>query len=236
MPVGIIFDVDGTLIDSVDQHAQAWQRAFADYGHDIAFADIRQQIGKGGDQLMPVFLPPDELARIGSELEEHRGRIFKEHYLPQVKAFSQVRALFERILDRGQLIALASSAKADELEVYKKLAQIEDLIAAETSKDDAERSKPHPDIFAAALERLKLPAESVIVVGDTPYDAQAAGKLAIRSVGMLCGGFPADQLIEAGCVALYDDPSDLLRGYDGSPLADASTAIGIAVAPAVEIT
>ena len=220
MPQAVIFDVDGTLVDSVDLHAKAWQDAFRDYGHDIAFADIRGQIGKGGDQLMPVFLDKDELETRGEELEAHRGRILKERYLSHVRAFPDVRALFERLRADGVRVALASSAKEDELAVYKKIADIDDLIDKQTSSDDAEKSKPHPDIFLAALKRLgEMAPADALVVGDAPYDAEAAGKAGLRTIGLLCGGFPEESLRQAGCIAIYRDPADLLARYDGSPLA-----------------
>src|ERR1051325_9864680 len=117
-----IFDIDGTLVDSVDLHAKAWQEAFRRFGRDIPYEEVRYQIGKGGDQLMPVFFSEEELRRFGKELEEYRGRLFKEKYLPEVKGFPQVRELFERILSDGKRIVLASSAKGDELQTYKKLA------------------------------------------------------------------------------------------------------------------
>lgn len=220
MPSAVIFDVDGTLVDSVDLHARAWQDAFRDYGHDIPFHEIRGQIGKGGDQLMPVFLSPEELDAKGEALEAHRGRILKERYLSQIKPFPGVRALFERLRADGIRVALASSAKQDELETYKKAAGIEDVTDKQTSSDDAEHSKPHPDIFLAAMKRLGNPAPSeVIVVGDTPYDAEAAGKAGLRVIGMLCGGFPGNSLRDAGCIAIYRDPADLLAQYERSPLA-----------------
>jgi HAD superfamily hydrolase (TIGR01509 family) len=218
-PRAIIFDVDGTLVDSVDLHTRAWQDAFAHFGHRVAFADIRSQIGKGGDQLMPVFLDKAELKRIGKALGEFRGEHFKKHYLPRVRAFPDVAALFRRIRDAGQRIALASSAKGDELAVYKKLAGITDLVDEETSSDDADKSKPDPDIFVAALERLKLRPQQAIVVGDTPYDAEAAGKAGLKTIGVLCGGFPEAELRAAGCIAIYRDPADLLAHYEASPIA-----------------
>ena len=117
-------------------------------------------------------------------------------------------------------MVLASSAKEDGLETYKKVAQIEDLTDAQTSSDDAEKSKPHPDIFQAALKRIGNPdLAEVIVIGDTPYDAEAAAKAGLRTIGMLCGGFPEQKLKAAGCVAIYKDPADLLAQLDRSPLA-----------------
>ena len=213
----IIFDVDGTLIDSVDFHATAWQKAFAHFGHDISFADIRSQIGKGGDQLMPVFLSKEEVEAEGQALEAWRGDYFKKNFLPKLKAFPHVRELFQRVLKDGHKIALASSAKGDELQVYKEICQIDDLLDAETSSDDAEESKPHPDIFLAAKERLgEVSARDCLVVGDSPYDAEAAGKAGMPSIGFLCGGFPREVLEKAGFRKLYQDAAELLGEYDKS--------------------
>ena len=219
MVKAVIFDVDGTLVDSVDQHAQAWQDAFQDFGHAISFERIRAQIGKGGDQLLPVFLDEAEVAAKGKALEAHRGDILKSRYLPNILPFPEVRSLFERLRAAGVRIVLASSAKQEELAVYKKIAGIEDLLDAETSSDDAEKSKPHPDIFEAAKERLGgVAAREIVVIGDTPYDAEAAGKAGLRTVGVLCGGFAEADLLNAGCVAIYRDPADLLAQLDASPL------------------
>jgi HAD superfamily hydrolase (TIGR01549 family) len=178
----------------VDLHAHAWVDAFRDYGHQVDFEKVRAQIGKGGDELMPVFLSEAELKQYGEELENHRP------------------------LDDGKQIVLASSAKEDELETYKKAADIEDLIRAETSADDAEKSKPHPDIFEEAIKRLDVRPEEVIVVGDTPYDAEAAAKAGLRTIGLLCGGWSNKELKDADCIAIYKDPADLLMKYDKSPL------------------
>jgi HAD superfamily hydrolase (TIGR01509 family) len=216
----LIFDVDGTLVDTVDLHALAWQEAFQHFGHSIPFERIRSQIGKGGDQLMPVFLSKEEVERRGKEIEQYRNDLFKRKYFPQARAFPMVRELFQHIRACGQKIALASSCKRDELEDYKKLAHIEDLVDAATTSDDADKSKPHPDIFQAVVKRLPgIASSEAIAVGDTPYDAEAAGKIGLRTIGVLCGGFPEEQLRAAGCVAIYRDPADLLAHYDTSPAA-----------------
>ncbi len=213
----VIFDIDGTLVDSVDLHARAWQESFRQFGKEIPFEQVRHQIGKGGDQLMPVFFSKEELDEFGDEMEQYRGELFKRDYLPQVRAFAGVRELFQKIKDDGLHLALASSAKEDELKEYKKIANIEDLVEEETSADDADKSKPHPDIFEAALERLgDIEAHEAVVVGDTPYDAEAAGKINLRTIGVLCGGFPEAELKAAGCVEIYQDPADLLARYDDS--------------------
>jgi HAD superfamily hydrolase (TIGR01509 family) len=223
MTKAAILDIDGTLVDSVDLHARAWQEAFAKFGHDIPFHAIRKQIGKGGDQLLPVFLSKEEIEQIGKALEDYRAQLFKTKYLPQVKPFPKVRELLQRLKQNGKQIALASSAKNDEVDIYKRIAHIEDLVEEQTSADDVERSKPHPDIFQAALERLKdvSPSEAV-AVGDSPYDAIAAGKLGVATIGVLSGGFPEADLRQAGCREIYQDCADLLDHYDQSLFASAS--------------
>jgi HAD superfamily hydrolase (TIGR01509 family) len=215
----VIFDIDGTLIDSVDLHARAWQEAFEHFGKQFDFERVRYQIGKGGDQLLPVFLSESEIEKFGDELTEYRGELFKREYLSRVVAFPRVRELFERVLSDGKHIALASSAKKEELSKYKRIANIEDLVEEETSSDDAEKSKPHPDIFEAALAELGVEPSDAIVVGDTPYDAEAALKAGVRTIGVLSGGFSEEDLREAGCVRIYKDAADLLANYDTSPLA-----------------
>ena len=228
MPKALIFDIDGTLIDSVDLHAKAWQEAFQHFGHDFPLDRIRQQIGKGGDQLLPEFLSKGEIQKRGKEIEDYRGKLFKSKYLAQVKPFPGVRQLLEKARAHGQQIAIASSAKGDELENYEQIANIQDLVQTETSSEDAERSKPHPDIFQAALEKLGKGTDprQVIVIGDSPYDAEAAKRAGLRTVGVRCGGFAENDLKKAGCIAIYDGPQDLLEHYDQSPLALDSTEAG----------
>ncbi|MBX9623376.1 MAG: HAD family hydrolase [Gemmataceae bacterium] len=219
MTRAVIFDIDGTLIDSVPLHARAWQEALKYFGFALTYEQCWEQIGKGGDQLLPALIPPEVAERSEKEISDYRSKLFKDKYLPQVKAFPQVRKLFERVKADGRRVALASSAKKDELAAYKRIAGIEDLVEAETSSDDADRSKPHPDIFHAALKPLGNPDPvTVVVVGDTPYDAEAAGKAGLRTVGVRGGGWPAEKLTAAGCVAVYRDPADLLREYERSPL------------------
>jgi HAD superfamily hydrolase (TIGR01549 family) len=216
----VIFDIDGTLVDSVDLHAQAWKEAFKHFGKDIPYEQVRRQIGKGGDQLMPVFFSREELERIGEEMEEYRGQLYKRDFLKRVRPFPKVRELFERIKEDGKRMALASSAKGDELSHYKQIAHIEDLVEEETSADDADKSKPHPDIFQAALDQLALTEPSrAVVIGDTPYDAEAAGGAKLRKrIGVLCGGFPERELRSAGMLEIYADPADLLEHYEESML------------------
>jgi HAD superfamily hydrolase (TIGR01509 family) len=215
----VIFDIDGTLIDSVDLHAKAWVEAFMHFGHEIAFQDLRSQIGKGGDQILNGLLPPEVIEQRSEEIKDFRADLFKRRYLPQVRAFPGVRQLFEHIRAAGQRAVLASSGNADEVEQYKEIAGIADLIDSAASSDDAERSKPFPDIFQAALAKLQgLSSDEAVVIGDTPYDAEAARNAQMKSIGVLSGGFPEQALRDAGCIAIYRGPEDLLQHYDSSPL------------------
>ena len=211
----VIFDVEGTLVDNVDLHANAWREAFRHFGHEIPLEAMRHQIGKAGNQLLPVFLSHEELYRRGEAIEKYRREIYKNRYLRQARAFPRVRELFARIKALGQHTALVSSCKSDEPQTYKKLAEIDDLVTTEIMAGDTEKSKQDPDIFRVVLDRLEAiePAEA-IVVGDSPYDAQGAAKIGLRTVGLLCGGFSEDQLRAAGCVAIFSDPADLLDRYD----------------------
>jgi HAD superfamily hydrolase (TIGR01509 family) len=218
MPVAVIFDVDGTLVDSVDAHAEAWQRVLAEFGHGVPLARTRAQIGKGGDELMKEFLSPQDIEQHGKAIDKRRSEMFKADYLEKVQPFPGVRALFERLLAEGHKLALGTSGNENEVAHYKKLLGIEDLDLVQTTSQDAERSKPHPDIFKAALDKLGVEAGEAVAVGDTPYDAIAAVKAGMGAVGVLCGGFPADDLRGAGCMALFDGPADLLARYAGSPL------------------
>ena len=220
-----IFDLDGTLVDSVDLHTEAWQRAFRKFNREVSFLEIRSQIGKGGDQLLPSFFSLAELEDFGKKLEAERGRIFQGELIEKVRPFPRVKELFERIARDGLKIALASSAKKDELKHYVKLLDVDDLVDASTSTDDASKSKPHPDIFQAALKKLGgLDPAAAMAIGDTPYDAQSAGKAGLRTIGMLCGGFPKPDLRAAGAEAIFQDPADLLARYEESPLAPESRA------------
>lgn len=215
----VIFDVDGTLIDSVDAHASSWAEALAQAGFSQAYADVRHQIGKGGDQLLKTFLSDEDIRQHGQQLTETVKKLFAEKYMPGIQAFPAVRELFQRILADGKVALLASSAGEHQLTEFKKLAGIADLIEGETSKDDAERSKPHPDIFAASLGKLPgLSPHEAVVVGDSPWDAIAGKKIDLQTIGVLCGGFPEQELREAGCSEIYLSPADLLSRYDHSLL------------------
>lgn len=214
MAKAVIFDIDGTLIDSVRLHALAWQETLRLYGYDVDCEAVSTQIGKGGDKLLAAFLSPKEIKKYGKRIQKERDELFRRKYLPRVKPFPNVVDLFERLKADGKKIALASSANEDEVAAYKRIMNVEQFLDAETSFDDVRHSKPDPDVFLAALKKLgRMAPHDVIAVGDTPYDAEAAGKAGMPTVGMLCGASNAPRLRAAGCIALYRDPADLLENY-----------------------
>jgi HAD superfamily hydrolase (TIGR01509 family) len=215
----VIFDIDGTLVDSNEQHVTAWAFAFREAGYPQEVEDIRRQIGKGGDQLLPALLP-DVAEPIRNRIADSHGRYFKDMYLNHVHSFEGATELVAKVHASGRRVALASSAKRDEIEHYVELLGIGDYLAATTSIDDVDASKPAPDIFGVALEKIGLSGEQAIVVGDTPYDVEAALKAGVAAVGVTSGPFDALRLKEAGAVAVYSNVGELLDAFDRSPLAE----------------
>ncbi|CAN5607367.1 HAD family hydrolase [soil metagenome] len=210
-----IFDLDGTLVDSNELHVASWDAAFRHFGKEFFLEQLRAQIGKGSDKYLPEFLTPDEIERFGKELDSYRSDLFKKEYLPRVEGFPQVQALFQRIRDDGKQIVLATSGKKSEAGRYTELLRIDDLIAGQTTADDADESKPAPDIFTAALEKLDgVKASEALVIGDTRFDMQAAAKAGLRAIALTCGGTDEETLRAAGASAVYRDPADLLAQYD----------------------
>jgi HAD superfamily hydrolase (TIGR01509 family) len=218
MPItAVLFDIDGTLVDSNDMHVLAWEEAFAGIGASFDRDVIHSQIGKGTDMLVPTLLPDlgeDEQDALG----EAHGAIFKAKYLEKAKPFARAHDLLAKARDVGQRIVLASSASQAELDHYLDLLDARDLVDATTSSDDVEKTKPAPDIFATAIRKIGADPAEVIVVGDTPYDVEAAAKCGIAAIGLRSGKFSDDALNAAGAIAIYDDAAALLEGYDASPL------------------
>jgi HAD superfamily hydrolase (TIGR01509 family) len=214
----LLSDIDGTLVESNWLHAEAWQKAFAAMDIQLDREDVRRQIGKGGDELIPVYLSWWKRRQVEEPLKRYRKFIFEQDFLPRVKALPGARELLVKVKESGIQVALASSADKDELQIYKRIVGMEELVEKETSANDAERSKPNPDIFVAALERLKLPAKKCMALGDTPYDAEAAGLAGLRTIGVTTGGWSRMDLIDSGCVEVYASVEELLEKFDKSAL------------------
>jgi HAD superfamily hydrolase (TIGR01549 family) len=213
--LGFIFDIDGTLVDSNELHVDSWDRAFRRFGKQFPREKLRAHIGKGSDQYLPEFLTAEEIKRFGKELDEYRSELFRKEYLPKVRPFPKVRELFQRLHDDNKRVMLASSGKKRDTEYYIDLLQIGDLIAGYVSGDDADRSKPAPDIFAASLEKLgDISPADAIAIGDTTFDIEAAKKAGLGTIAFLCGGTPEPVLKRAGAIAIFRDPADFLAHYD----------------------
>src|SRR5262245_49615509 len=172
--LGFIFDIDGTLVDSNELHVDSWDRAFQRFDKQFSREQLRAQIGKGSDQYLPAFLTPEEIKSFGKELDEYRSKLFKKEYLPKVRPFPKVRELFQRLHDDNKHTVLASSGKKGDTKYYIDLLKIGGLIDGYVSGDDANRSKPAPDIFAASLEKLcDISPADAVTVGDTKFDVRS---------------------------------------------------------------
>jgi len=204
-------------VDSNDAHAQAWVDTLREFGIEAPFEKVRRLIGMGGDKLLPRVTGITEETPRGNEIGRRRGEVFTERYLPTLRPTPGARELLERLKSDGYRLVVASSAKADELKHLLKICGADEIIEDKTSSDDADRSKPDPDIIHAALEKLELPPAQAVMLGDTPYDVEAAGKAGVSTIALRCGGWNDADL--SGAIAIYDHPADLLAQRETSPLA-----------------
>jgi HAD superfamily hydrolase (TIGR01509 family) len=213
----LLFDIDGTLVDSNDFHVAAWQEVFREAGHDFSAEVIHDQVGKGGDNLVPALLPdlPEEEQE---EIAERHGPRYRDKYMGHVRPFPGARDLLARGKQEGFTVALATSANPEELDHYVELLDAKELIDLTTSKGDVEATKPAPDIFAAAVDKAGVRPEEALVIGDTPYDVLAANRAGVQAIGLLSGGFGEEDLRAAGALAVYRDAEDLLANWDRSPV------------------
>ena len=211
----VIFDIDGTLIDSVEGHAQAWDEALREHGFTPGLDAVRRQIGKGADQLLPRFLSPGEVEQFGAAIEERALALFKTRHLDCVRAFPRVRDLFEQLQSDGVRRVLASSGKPADVDQAQVIANIEGLVDAMVTSDDVTRSKPSPDIVQVALGKLApISAGECVFVGDTPWDAQAARRAGVTALGIGNPIFSDAELLEAGCRRVFGSIADLRHNYD----------------------
>jgi HAD superfamily hydrolase (TIGR01549 family) len=214
---GVLLDVDGTLIDSNDAHASSWADTFREFGFDVPFERVRPLVGKGGDKLLPELTGLDHESDLAERLYARRKEVFNANYLPSLRAFDRAHELLARFKQDDLRLIVATSAQREELNKLLEQAGLEELVDRKTSSSDAEHSKPDPDIIEAALKRGELDASEAIMLGDTPYDVEAALRGGVRCVALRSGGWPDRALVDA--IAIYDDVSHLLREYQRSPFA-----------------
>lgn len=210
----VIFDIDGTLLDSNAAHAESFAEAFGKYGKKVTSEDLICLIGMGADDILEKFLSPEEIKKFGEDLKEYRKEIFLEKYLPRLEVFPKVRELFEKLKAEGFQTALASSASGEELEEYRSKLNIQDFLDKETNADEAKNAKPEPDIFLAAFAKLKnVEKRNVLVIGDTIYDAEAAVKAGLKIIGVESGGWTREALSEKGCAAVYPSVGAIFEDF-----------------------
>ncbi len=205
----VLLDLDGTLIDSNRAHAKAWQDALTERGKTVSYEEAHRVIGMGTDQLLPLFLSEQEISEWGDELIERRGEIFKERYLQTVGPIPGAREFVYSLLERGLKVSLGSSAAPEELQQLAQAGGVVDLPIPATTSGDADKSKPEPDIWLAAMEGLGGEPETTAIVGDTPYDIEAAKKGGLKAIGVLTGGWSREELEAAGADEVYPDVSQL---------------------------
>lgn len=211
--VAVLLDVDGTLVDSVWLHTVAWVAAFREAGHDVPAHRVHPLIGMGADRLMAALIDAADDAIADRHAEIHLSR------RDDIRPLPGARELVRRLHERGARPVLASSASDDELDAVRAVLAIDDWIVGHTTSADVEASKPEPDIFAAALEVAGVPAERAVAVGDTRWDAEAAGALGIAFVGLETGGWRRSELADAGAALVCADPAELLGAVERGGLA-----------------
>jgi HAD superfamily hydrolase (TIGR01509 family) len=216
---GVMLDVDGTFVLSNDAQAQAWVEAFTTFGHELEFNQVRPLIGMGGDRIIPKFLPGfSDQEGEGKKIVDRRKELIMDKFAVNLAPANGARDLIIKMQQQGLRLLIASSATSEELSVLLKVAQVDDLLSQDeaTTSNDAAASKPEPDLIKVALERLGIQADHVVMVGDSPYDIEAAQKVGVATIAFRCGGFNDEELNKA--IAIYNDPADLLEHYDNSPL------------------
>lgn len=214
--VAVLLDIDGTLVDTNYFHALAWYRAFRQEGHPVTVTELHRRIGMGSDKMLDAVLPDRDRDR-----DDVLSAAHTEHYAGFVGLMEPLpgaRDLLRDLHRRGVRVVLATSAPPDELAVLRRTLDVEDVLTAVTSAADADNAKPEPDILTAALNAAEVTADDAVMVGDSRWDVLAAHKAGLACVGVLTGGISRAELDEAGAVAVYRDPADLLDQLEDSPL------------------
>ncbi|HEX6817694.1 MAG TPA: HAD family hydrolase [Ktedonobacterales bacterium] len=216
---GVLLDVDGTLVESNGAHAEAWQEALAEHDHIVPYDRIRPLIGMGGDQLVATLVPSlrGNVQAI-KEIAQAHERTFLAQYARYLQPQPGSRALVELLKQRGLELAIATSSHQQVLQVLLDRADISGLIVDKTSASQVAEAKPSPDVVETALGELRLPPSEAYLIGDTIYDVASGKRAGVGVIALLCGGTPREKLVQAGAIAIYASPEDLLAHYDTSPL------------------
>ncbi|HMC72416.1 MAG TPA: HAD family hydrolase [Mycobacteriales bacterium] len=212
MPTGVLFDVDGTLVDTNYLHVVAWWQAFRSQGHQVAMTDLHRTVGQGSDQFVSSILGRDD-KKVADAHSDFYGQ-----WKHQLMAFPGAADLLRTTKKAGLSVVLATSASEAEAEHLTAAIDADDAIDVVTTKGDADASKPDPDIVQTALDKAGLRADDALFVGDTVWDVQAASRAGVRCVCVLSGGISETELREAGAIAVYRDVAHIVEEFDDSPL------------------
>jgi HAD superfamily hydrolase (TIGR01509 family) len=216
----VLFDVDGTLMDTNYLHTVAWWEAFRQMKHTVSMASIHRAIGMGADHLLEHLLGKDR-DQDEDEAISTAHLVLYAQYSPRLPPLEGAADLLRGCAARDWKVVLASSAKSKELEAMRQSLGADDAITAVTSADDVKASKPAPDLVETALKRAAVPADRAVFVGDTVWDVYACRRAGVRCLGVLTGGISAAELLGAGAAAVYEGPADLLARIDDSLLESA---------------
>jgi HAD superfamily hydrolase (TIGR01509 family) len=212
----VLFDIDGTLVDSNYAHVDAWSKAFADIGHPVDSWRIHQSIGMDSSLLLSALLGDEVAEARGDEAKERHTAHYQPHGDTDLHVFARATELLDELSRRGHRVVLATSAPEEELTVLRGLLDVEGALWAVTSSEDAETAKPDPGIVQGALDKAGVDADHAVMVGDAVWDLEAAGRVGVACVGVLTGGTSRAGLTEAGAVEVWDDVAALLDGLDDS--------------------
>ncbi|MDX6287781.1 MAG: hypothetical protein QOG53_3266 [Frankiales bacterium] len=210
--IGVLFDIDGTLVDDNYLHVVAWWQAFRAHGHDVSMTDVHRLIGRGSSGLVKDLLGREDDAVVTAHSH------FYGPYLEQLRPFPDARELFRDCKERGLAVVLATSADPDEVEMLTKALDADDVLDAVTGAKDAGAAKPDPAILFAAMKKVDLRPEHCVMVGDTVWDIEAAKGAGLPCIAVLSGGIPREELQRAGAVAIYADVAELRKELDASPI------------------
>jgi HAD superfamily hydrolase (TIGR01509 family) len=214
---GVLFDIDGTLVDTNYLHTVAWWEALLQGGHEVPMARIHRAIGMGADKILEHLLGPERDLDADKRISDAHVALYAQ-YWPKLRPLPGARELLYACTARRFRVVLASSASGEELSVLRKVIDADDVVYAATSAEDVEESKPEPDILKAALKRSGLSAQEVVYVGDSVWDVRAAARLGIPCIGLTCGGLGPEELVAEGAVTVFSDPADLAARIERSPL------------------
>jgi HAD superfamily hydrolase (TIGR01509 family) len=213
-----ILDIDGTLVDTNYHHAIAWYRAFRQHGIILPLWRIHRHIGMGGDQVIQALTDEQTEREKGDDIRTAEKALYFE-LIPEVETMEGSRELIEDLKRRGHTVVLASSAKEDEVDKYLDLLDARELADAWTTSADVENTKPEPDLVKAALEHAQGSPDDAVMVGDTPWDVDAAKGAGVGTLAVRTGGFGVDELREAGALEVYESVAELRSKLDETPLA-----------------